>query len=66
MISKSSTKIFNSVKLTNIKTLVGFNSLDQLQTFNNCQLLIKEGKIVKISPSFDNLDSPDTYTLDTQ
>ena len=37
-----------TVKLINIKTLTGYDRSDNLQTYTDCEVLIRSGKIVKI------------------
>lgn len=57
MISKSSqsasklaqTFYHNTLKLTNIKAIYGFDQKDQFREYKHCQMLIEGGKIKKIA-----------------
>ena len=59
----SKAKPAKTLKLINIKSLVGFKRDDTLLELNNCQMLIKNGKIDTIS--VEDIPDPCEMVLDT-
>lgn len=46
-----------SLKLTNIRQVVGFKRDDTFFKQDNCEMIIRDGKIEKIAPHFPEIET---------